>query len=598
MRNERILREKVTEKSVTDKPFEEWELDSLKLGDGEDECLCSKQGIVQLCFLKNKNTGEVILVGNECVKKFFGKDYSANFRDLKDKMEQEQRAEQNKDLLTKIEEKQKIVNSWEKEFLDTVKGIVLKGWTLSGRQQEIFDRIMGTGKKVDVSFLDKLEPENDWEVEFLKSVKEALSSGRNLSEKQNEILERIKERNKEEVQTTLAGKPQCNLNFSSLKYQPRDYQIDAYLKWCENNYIGSLELGTGTGKTLIGVMIRSQFPTEKMLVVVPTEALLEQWQQVFKEQLDLDVGVYYGKKKEMKDVTIAVINSVRDIDCLNFDILVLDEGHRYVSSENSGILRHKFKKMISLSATFKRDDKLHEELFEICPPIYYYGQKVAIEQGWLSKYKVLNIGTELTTDEDKQNYAEWSELIKQGIAAYGGPDGVIANLRDSFAQSVMRAMTRRRQLLLDNDSKVDKAIEIVRQEKFERAFIFNEYIKTAERMYKKLIEQGYKVGLYHSALKAKLKKEMLEKFRTGEYQAIVTVKALDEGIDVPTADLAIIVGRTSQARQNIQRLGRVLRISEGKAVAKVINIYVKNTADEAWLRKGFPKKGASEIKWK
>jgi hypothetical protein len=249
--NEKILRKKVTEKSVSDKPFDEWEIDRLEVGSGNDICLCSKQGIFHLCYLRNKNTNEVILVGSECVKKFFGQDYSKEFEQLRKAKEKEQRAELHKEVLSKIEEKQKEVNQWEKEFLNSIKNNILNGWQLSEKQDEILNRIM-TEEKVDVSFLDKLKPENEWEIGFLKSVREVLISHKKLSERQQEFLDKIMNRNKpkQEVQADLFPIQEeeqkmidrANLDFSDIKHTPRPYQIVAYLKWKENNYIGSAEM--------------------------------------------------------------------------------------------------------------------------------------------------------------------------------------------------------------------------------------------------------------------------------------------------------------------------------------------------------------------
>lgn len=596
LNNAEILEAAVKSFSTTDKPFTEWELDRIDLGDGSDTCLCSKRGIVNLCYLRNKNTGKVILVGNECVKKFSGEDYASEFRILKEKKKDEKKREAHKAEIDKIEARQLVADDWEKGFLDTIKNIVIKGWEMSERQKEIYNRIMNPEKK-DVSFIDSLTPINDWEKGFLDTVKKTLSNGRVLTERQTEIFDKIKDRSgfeEEKVEVKKSG-----LDFSMIKLTPRDYQIEAYQKWVENNYVGSAELGTGTGKTLLGVMVQTQSPDKKILIVVPTEALLEQWQKVFKEQLNMDVGVYYGKKKDMKDVTIAVINSVRSKEDLDFDTLILDEGHRYVSSVNMGILRNSFKKIFALSATFKRDDDMHKELFKICPPVYSYGQKQAIKDGYLSAYKVRNVSTEFN-EEDKKVYDELSSIIKRAIEIYKSPENIFANVMyDRFCVQAAKAISARRQMLLDNDSKIDKAIEVIKGENFERAFVFNEYIATAKKTYDKLLALGYKVGIYHSALGTKLKKEMLDKFRDGEYNIIVTVKALDEGIDVPSADLAVIVGRTSQTRQAIQRTGRILRKVAGKTnEARVYNVYVKDTTDESWVKSSLGgMKGASEIIW-
>jgi len=76
----------------------------------------------------------------------------------------------------------------------------------------------------------------------------------------------------------------------------------------------------------------------------------------------------------------------------------------------------------------------------------------------------------------------------------------------------------------------------------------------------------------------KERKEIIQKFKTGEYKAIVSSQVLDEGVDVPDASLGIILSGTGSQREYIQRLGRLLRKGEDK-IARLIEVVSKETTE-------------------
>ena len=82
--------------------------------------------------------------------------------------------------------------------------------------------------------------------------------------------------------------------------------------------------------------------------------------------------------------------------------------------------------------------------------------------------------------------------------------------------------------------------------------------------------------------KDKLRDEAIEKFSSGEENILHAIKALDEGLDVPNIDCAVITSGTQSPTQNIQRRGRAIRFIEGK-VAFIFNVYIRDTQEEKWL---------------
>ena len=99
---------------------------------------------------------------------------------------------------------------------------------------------------------------------------------------------------------------------------------------------------------------------------------------------------------------------------------------------------------------------------------------------------------------------------------------------------------------------------------------------------------------YHSKKTKKQRDEALKLFKTNKKKVLCSTKALNQGFDVPDADMGIICGLTSKSLTMIQRVGRLLRFQENK-VGKIIVLYVKNTQEEKWLKSAV--KGLTNVNW-
>jgi superfamily II DNA or RNA helicase len=114
--------------------------------------------------------------------------------------------------------------------------------------------------------------------------------------------------------------------------------------------------------------------------------------------------------------------------------------------------------------------------------------------------------------------------------------------------------------------------------------LFCELIETAEFINNYLQTKGIKTGIYHSKMKRDERKDLLTQFKDDKIRIMIAVRCLDEGINVPDANVGIVIAGSSVSRQTIQRLGRILRPKEGKQ-ARYYQFYVPNTKDEDWLHK-------------
>jgi len=141
-----------------------------------------------------------------------------------------------------------------------------------------------------------------------------------------------------------------------------------------------------------------------------------------------------------------------------------------------------------------------------------------------------------------------------------------------------------------------KLIEIVRKEQGKKIIIFNETIKMAELERKLLKKEGFESEIYHSKMK---KQTAIDRFRDGEVKILVSVKSLNEGLDVKDVDVGIRVAGTSQDRDTIQRLGRGLRVVEGKEKAMYYQLYCKDTLEKWQITKNTNaiKSASEKVTW-
>jgi superfamily II DNA or RNA helicase len=521
----------------------EWRCTNTCIREGET-CLCTHAPIKYNLIYHNDVTGHEIRVGNKCSQDHFG----ASYDEATWKLEKERKFAENSRKFAAELEFIKVVqakgNDWEKTFSASMEQLFLNGWSMSVKQLDCWKRLES-----------KYKP-------------------------------------KPEVKPLEA----CQHDFSPITFENKDkeaVQRLAYAAWEQAACKGSLEIATGVGKTYIGLMAMQQH-TGSILIVCPKIDLMMQWKSEIEsifpqisDQIGL-VGNGYGQYDQK--VVIAVVNSIRDKQ-LKFGLLIMDEMHRYGSEENFQFLQTgEFEKILGLTATTYRQDGAHKELFEYAPLVYKYSQSQAIKGGLLTPFKMINTPV-LLTEKETDGYNEASEHIKQHFGMFNNDFDLVqrsvmsGGVMATFAAGLLKAFGRRRTIVLNAASKVTKAAEIITADKEKKTLVFCEYIKTADALVKELKQQGLQAAKYHSHMKQEERRQMLEDFRSGKYNVMISVKSLDEGTNIPDCDQAIVLAGTGVKRQMIQRLGRILRLSPGKEVALVYQLYVPGTKDEDWLNR-------------
>lgn len=396
---------------------------------------------------------------------------------------------------------------------------------------------------------------------------------------------------------SLKGK--CTLNVDldlemRLSFEPkpgfklRGYQAKCYDAWRRNGFRGVISLPTAAGKTFLALQALADLKV-KALILVPSIELLHQWRRAICRYLNapLDkVGVYGGGFKEVKDVTVATYQSA----CLNaealagcFMLMVADEAHHAVAEEfRRGLELSVAKYRMGLTGTPLRSDGLHKHYEEVLGPLIQAVSEEELRQrGYIAGYKVKR----LYVDLDPQSMEEYQRYVK----AYNEYcDEVMPKVRDPRkrfklclkyaardprARSALRARSRARSLALNADRKIELVGQLLSKYGDKKVLIFSRYVDVVREVSKR-----YLIPLIVAETSNDERKALLEMFRRGEVTKLASGMTLEEGVDVPDAQVGIIVSGSGSNREYLQRIGRLLRPKSEKAL--VVELITKGTLDQ------------------
>lgn len=410
--------------------------------------------------------------------------------------------------------------------------------------------------------------------------------------------------------------------------EERRIQIDAYSAWIENGKKGIFAMATGSGKTVTALnCIRKQYKENgyyKAIIVVPTQALAIQWEHETKS-FNYQNIVSTHSDKDWKNIlsryiTRSLLDSTKSIilittyatfnrnDIQSFlkkvrgvetFIYVADEAHNIGSQNSLNHLPEMINWRIGLSATPERiyDDLGSEKLYEFFnskPPkyTYRYTMKQAIEEGILCHYDYYPIFIELTSSE-MEEYERISDQLRKYIDAETG----------KYKPDAEKLLLKRKRIIHKAENKkiaISDLLEELRQkQKLDYTFVFvpegyepdysindsyninQDDVHIIDEYAQMFKEHGYSYHKYISGLDDA--PSILQNFADGDIQILLSMKCLDEGVDIPRAEHAIFCSSTGNPRQFVQRRGRVLRKCKGKEKAKIWDLIVTppNILDES-----------------
>ena len=369
----------------------------------------------------------------------------------------------------------------------------------------------------------------------------------------------------------------------------RSYQEEALQLWIKNNYKGIIALPTGSGKSIIALAAITNTAV-RTLIVVYTKEQAFQWREFLLKYTSIPpnmVGLFYSEEKRLSPITIITYQSgFRYINQISpyFEMIIVDEVHHLPAEKFKYIALHSLAHFrMGLSATPEREDGKHEELFPLMGGVVYYkSPSELVEQGYLSPYQLVTVRVKLDKEEILK-YKQLRQLYSQYSKGKTFTE-ILEEARRGILESIeaLKIHSELRKLIALSKSKINKAVELAikEYESGNKVIVFTQYIDQARD-----IAEKTKGLLLIGEMPENERKRVLEIFKHSPRGILVVTTVGDEGIDIPDANVGIIVSGTGSRRQFIQRLGRLLRPKTKGMYARLYEIIVEKTPEEYQLKK-------------
>ncbi|WP_458107214.1 sigma-70 family RNA polymerase sigma factor [Arthrobacter sp. R3-55] len=388
------------------------------------------------------------------------------------------------------------------------------------------------------------------------------------------------------------------------------WQQEALKAWHSHARRGVVEAVTGAGKTRVGIAAAFEAIRQgiKVLILVPTAELQRQWLSSLKRDLPAARRGALGDGRtdtlDDVDVLVAIVHSASNRITLRSHkagLIIADECHRYAAPMFTGALQEGYAWRLGLTATYERADGEHENL--LTP---YFGGVVynlwydrALADEVIAPFDIALVGVELTPSE-QVNYDDLSNTMSETsrhLESYAGIPrrpfhrfvAAVASLAASespsreatLSRKYMRAMASRLTLLADAKTKYH-ALAAIKEivDSSNGTLVFTQTQDSAKRAQELYTALGSTASALFSGMAKEDRRQGMDDFRSGASQILAAPRLLDEGIDVPEADLGIIVAANRSQRQMVQRLGRVIRKKANNRAGRLVVLYSKGTVED------------------
>ncbi len=353
------------------------------------------------------------------------------------------------------------------------------------------------------------------------------------------------------------------------RFRPYEHQSQGLRAWTENECRGVVVLPTGAGKSYLAVLAIAGVERQT-LVVVPTIDLMTQWVGNLEEAFGGPVGMLGGGYHEVEAITVSTYDSAAiHMHRLGdrFGLVVFDEVHHlpgqiYRQASRQCIAPYR----LGLTATPERADGGHRDLDYLVGPIVYRKSIKELSGEILADYEVRTL--EVAMNEADREFYERERGIYRGFVddeniRLGGLRGwrrfLAATSRSDAGRRALKAYHAQKRMALVHEEKLALLYELLERHAEDRILIF-----TNDNASVYAISEAILCPAITHETRVKERRNILEKFRCGDYRVLVTSKVLNEGVDIPEASMAVVLAGSGSVREHVQRLGRILRRSKGK----------------------------------
>lgn len=384
-----------------------------------------------------------------------------------------------------------------------------------------------------------------------------------------------------------------------------DHQNEAIRAWEKNKRHGILGMATGSGKTRTAIAAAERSPELMMLIVaVPRTNLVEQWaEEIGKHSRFPESLLVYANSEKWQDLLFNQIlignhtnwkkpliiigtlqslsgdrfNSIlEDVEIPEKTLIIVDEVHNVGAPSYRKILNSEFVWRLGLSATPERPfDEMGSQAINdyFSGTVYEYSMERALSEGRLTPYNYFVYPAYLSDDE----YNEYQQLTRRIIAARNRSANDATSLYtsqsvDGDGANVERLLFQRANILkrcADKGNVLDKVLD---NHPPNRCLVYCADNDQLEDM-SHILNRHQIVHLKYTAnTSSQQRKDALNAVAEKRVPVLLAIDCLDEGVDVPAVDQAIILASSTNKRQFIQRRGRVLRRSSDKKISTMIDI--------------------------
>jgi superfamily II DNA or RNA helicase len=378
--------------------------------------------------------------------------------------------------------------------------------------------------------------------------------------------------------------PPARVAFSEAKLPVlRAEQKAALTAWTAAGGRGMIVMPTGTGKTEVALaaMRDSRVAT---LVVAPVRDLMHQWHRRILNSLGCDAGIVGDSLHSIKTVTVTTYDSayihMAELGC-RFGLVIFDEAHHLPSRcyrEAAEMCAAPLR--MGLTATPQRGDGREADLDFLVGPVVYRQEINQARGKSLADYHVVRVPVKLN-DEEQRLYDSAGRIVREFLAArrldqkgYAWEDLCAESGKDPEARKAHKAFYLRKSIEDRAAEKLRVLEDLFRLHAGEPVLVFAGSNAMAFDVSRRFLVPTL---LSHSR-KAE-RRVVLEGFAAGKFPVLVANQVLDEGVDVPAAKVAVIIGGQASTRQAKQRLGRILRRS-GEARAILYEVVCQETGEE------------------
>jgi len=348
----------------------------------------------------------------------------------------------------------------------------------------------------------------------------------------------------------------------------RPYQHAALAAWRRAGRRGVVVLPTGAGKTRVALAAIAATRTPG-LVLVPTRALLAHWVEALAEIYDGPVGRFGDGERVLAPLTVATFASAyRHMAVIGdrFGMLVVDEAHHFGTGAFDEALEMSIAPVrLGLTATPHAPGPAATRLAALVgPPVFELGVG-DLAGRYLAPLK--RVTWRLSLDEDERRaYDALVAVYREAVRLYMGnhlgaswEDFLREASRTDEGRRGIAAWRRAARLLSFPRCKREALALLLARHRAQRTLVFVAHNETAYA-----IAREHLIMPLTSEIGRAERQEALERFRRGELRALVSAQVLNEGVDVPEAEVGIVVAGRMGEREHVQRVGRLLRPGPGK----------------------------------